>query len=35
MDDLIFLIYPLVKPTKNFDTLLDEVRRDPTGIFWG
>ncbi|PKM97427.1 MAG: transposase [Elusimicrobia bacterium HGW-Elusimicrobia-1] len=28
-------IYTLVKPTKSFAALLDEVRRDPTGIFWG
>ena len=28
-------IYTLVKPTKKFDALLDEVHRDPTGIFRG
>ena len=27
--------YSLVRPTKDFDLLLAEVDRDPTGIFWG
>ncbi len=27
--------YDLVDPTANLDALLEEVDRDPTGIFWG
>jgi len=27
--------YPLVAPTRDFDALLAEVEKDPTGIFWG
>ena len=27
--------YSLVRPTKDFDKLLAEVDRDPSGIFWG
>lgn len=28
-------VYEPAKPAKSFDALLDEVDRDPTGIFWG
>ncbi len=27
--------YELQPPTKRFDDLIEEVQRDPTGIFWG
>jgi hypothetical protein len=28
-------VYDLVEPSENLADLLDEVERDPTGIFWG
>lgn len=28
-------LYDLIKPSSNFDDLLKELDRDPTGIFWG
>jgi hypothetical protein len=33
--NLKFHLYDLVEPTRNVETLLDEVDRDPTCIFWG
>ena len=33
--NLKFHLYDLVAPTCNVETLLDEVDRDPTCIFWG
>ena len=33
--NLKFHVYDLVEPTRNVETLLDEVDRDPTCIFWG
>jgi hypothetical protein len=27
--------YDLVEPTPHIDELIDEVKRDPAGIFWG
>ena len=33
--DLKFHLYDLVEPTRNVETLLNEVDRDPTCIFWG
>jgi hypothetical protein len=27
--------YDRLKPTHRFDTVLEEIERDPTGIFWG
>jgi hypothetical protein len=27
--------YKVIRPTKDFSVLLEEVDRDPTGIFWG
>ena len=28
-------LYDLIKPSADFDDLLKELDRDPTGIFWG
>jgi hypothetical protein len=28
-------LYDLIKPSTDFDDLLKELDRDPTGIFWG
>jgi hypothetical protein len=28
-------LYDLIEPSTNFDDLLKELDRDPTGIFWG
>lgn len=33
--NLKFHLYDLAEPTANVETLLDEVDRDPTSIFWG
>ena len=30
-----FHLYEPVEPTQSIETLLDEIGRDPTGIFWG
>lgn len=27
--------YDFVEPTSHIDELIEEVKRDPTGIFWG
>ena len=33
--NLKFHLYDLVRPTATLSTLLEEVDRDPTAIFWG
>ena len=33
--NLKFHEYDLAKPTPHIDDLIEEVKRDPTGIFWG
>ena len=33
--NLRFHTYDRLRPTGNVDQLLDEIDRDPTGIFWG
>ena len=33
--NLKFHLYDLAEPTASVETLLDEVDRDPTSIFWG
>jgi hypothetical protein len=30
-----WLLYDLIQPSTDFDDLLKELDRDPTGIFWG
>jgi Protein of unknown function (DUF3024) len=33
--NLRFHSYDLLAPSNRVDDLLDEINRDPTGIFWG
>ena len=33
--NLKFHLYDLADPISNIEALLDEIDRDPTGIFWG
>ena len=33
--NLVFHLYDLVQPTPHIDELIEEVKRDPTCIFWG